>query len=158
MSDWLEWNPGCGSEADSLHSKATAIRLDVRALSSNPAAAARIGRVDLKGGHAVKNDDYASLRQTLEISQAGIYGGRSAGDGPGEPTTNLKGKFTATKELPWDVSILTGNDWFTLSDMLGGSNTTGSEQEITFYTTAVNTSSAHPYRNHSGTCRKCPDG
>lgn len=142
MSDWLEWNPKCGSEADSLHSKATAIRLDVRALSSNPAAAARIGRVDLKGGHAVKNDDYASLRQTLEISQAGSTVVGQPVTVPAEPATNLKGKFTATKELPWDASILTGSDWFTLSDMLGGSNTTGSEQEIAFYTTAVNTSSA----------------
>lgn len=142
MSDWLEWNPRCGSAADSLHSKATAIRLDVRALSSNPAAAARIGRVDLKGGHAVKNDDYASLRQTLMITQAGSTVVGQPVTVPAEPATNLKGKFTATKELPWDASILTGSNWFTLSDMLGGSNTTGSEQEITFYTTAVNTSSA----------------
>ena len=142
MSDWLEWNPKCGSEADSLHSKATAIRLDVRALSSNPTATARIGHVDLKGGHAVKNDDYASLRQTLEISQAGATVVGQPVTVPAEPATNLKGKFTATKELPWDASILTGSDWFTLSDMLGGSNTTGSEQEIAFYTTAVNTSSA----------------
>lgn len=142
MSDWLEWNPGCGSAADSLHSKATAIRLDVRALSSNPTDTARIGRVDLKGGYAVKNDDYASLRQTLMITQAGSTVVGQPVTVPAEPATNLKGKFTATKELPWDASILTGSNWFTLSDMLGGSNTTGSEQEIAFYTTAVNTSSA----------------
>lgn len=147
MSDWLEWNPGCGSAADSLHSKATAIRLDVRALSSNPTDTARIGRVDLKGGYAVKNDDYASLRQTLMITQAGSTVVGQPVTVPAEPATNLKGKFTATKELPWDASILTGSNWFTLSDMLGGSNTTGSEQEITFYTTAVNTSSA----NRTGT-------
>lgn len=141
VSDWMKWQERCGTAQDSLQSKATAIMLAVEALSSNPAAAARHGVITLEGGASIGHPDYSGLRRTMTISQAGsTVVGQPVTVGP-EPASGLKGKFTATADLPWDLSVLTGSDWFSLTDMVGGSNTTGKEQEITFNTTALNTSS-----------------
>ena len=121
---WLDWsasNPGTsGTVQDGPQS------LIVKAITSNPFARVRSGKITVKTGASVGDAGYTNLKQEIAVTQAASTVSSSTKAVAAEGAGSLSSSLTVTPGLNWSASVV-GGSWITLVTTSGGPATNSAE-------------------------------
>lgn len=132
---WLGWQDGAVSSGNETQGSSQSLL--VKAVSANPSASPRNGKITVKGGSAT-DGVYNGLTGEVTVSQNGSTLSGSTVRVAAALANNQSATFNATKGLSWSAATVA--DWLSLIDKSG--TTTGSNQSLKFNVTTTNPSSS----------------